>query len=44
MASSHRVTDLEIIPVRISNDEAPTSLSIVGPLFPPCYFIFLEPC
>ena len=23
MASSHRVTDLEIIPVRISKDEAP---------------------
>ena len=45
MASSHRVTDLEIIPVRISKDEAPTQLSVVGAFFkfPPCYFIFLEP-
>ena len=33
MASSHRVTDLEKIPVRISKDEALTPLSIVGPLF-----------
>ena len=33
MASSHRVTDLEKIPVRISKDEAPTPLSVVGPLF-----------
>ena len=33
MASSHRVTDLEIIPVRISKDEAPTQFSVVGPLF-----------
>ena len=33
MASSHRVTDLEKNPVRISKDEAPTPLSIVGPLF-----------
>ena len=33
MASSHRVTDLETIPVRISKDEAPTPLSVVGPLF-----------
>ena len=33
MASSHRVTDLEKIPVRICNDEAPTPLSVVGPLF-----------
>ena len=32
MASSHRVTDLEQIPVRISKDEVPTPLS-VGPLF-----------
>ena len=32
-ASSQRVTDLEIIPVRISKDEAPTQLSVVGPLF-----------
>ena len=33
MASSHRVTDLEKNPVRISKDEAPTSLSVVWPLF-----------
>ena len=33
MASSHRVTDLEKIPVLISKDEAPTPLSAVGPLF-----------
>ena len=33
MASSHRVTDLEKIPVRISKDEAPTPLLVVGPLF-----------
>ena len=33
MASSHRVTDLEKILVRISKDETPTSLSVVGPLF-----------
>ena len=34
MASSHRVTDLEKKnPVRISKDETPTSLSVVGPLF-----------
>ena len=33
MASNHRVTDLEKIPVRISKDEAPTQLSVVGPLF-----------
>ena len=33
MASSHKVTDLEIFPVRISKDEAPTPLSVVGPLF-----------
>ena len=31
MASSHRVTDLKKIPVRISKDEAPTPLSVVGP-------------
>ena len=29
----HRVTDLEIFPVRISKDEAPMPLPIVGPLF-----------
>ena len=33
MASSHRVTDLEKIPFCISKDEAPTPLSVVGPLF-----------
>ena len=33
MASSHRVTDLETIPVRISKDEAPTQLSVVGAFF-----------
>ena len=33
MASSHRVTDLEKIPVRISKDETPMPLSVVGPLF-----------
>ena len=33
MASSHRITDLENIPVRVSKDEAPTPLSVVGPLF-----------
>ena len=39
MASSHTVTNLENIPVWISKDEAPCLC-----LFPPCYFIFLEPC
>ena len=29
----HRVTDLERFPVRISKDEAPTPLPVVGPLF-----------
>ena len=33
MASSHRVTDVEKIPVGISKDEAPTPLSVAGPLF-----------
>ena len=37
MASSHRVTDRENIPVRISKDEAPTPLSVVGPLI--VYFL-----
>ena len=37
MASNHKVTDLEKIPVRISKDEAPTPLSVVVCLFPPCY-------
>ena len=31
MVNSHRVTDLEKNPVRISKDEAPTPLSVVGP-------------
>ena len=31
MASSHKVTDLEKIPVRISKDEAP--MPVVEPLF-----------
>ena len=29
----HRVTDFEKFPVRISKDEAPTPLPVVGPLF-----------
>ena len=29
----HSVTDLERFPVRISKDEAPTPLPVVGPLF-----------
>ena len=33
MASNHKVTDLEKIPVRISKDETPTPLSVFGPLF-----------
>ena len=33
MASSHRVTDLDKNPVRISKDEVLTPLSVVGPLF-----------
>ena len=33
MASNHRVTDLEKNPFRISKDEAPTPLSVVGHLF-----------
>ena len=33
MASNHRVTDLDKNPVRISKDEAPTPLSVIGPLF-----------
>ena len=32
MASNHKVTDLEKIPVQISKDEALTPLSVVGPL------------
>ena len=33
MASSHRVNDLEKIPVRISKNEARTPLLVVGPFF-----------
>ena len=33
MASKHRVNDFEKNSVRISKDEAPTPLSVVGPLF-----------
>ena len=33
MASNHRVTDLEKIPVQISKDKALMPLSVVGPLF-----------
>jgi len=33
MANSHRVTDLANNSVRISKDEAPTPMSVVGPLF-----------
>ena len=33
MASNHRVADFTKIPVLISKDEAPTPLSVVGPLF-----------
>ena len=33
MGSNHRVADFTKIPVRISKDEAPTPLSVGGPLF-----------
>ena len=33
MASNHRVTNLEKIPVRTSKDEALMPLSVAGPLF-----------
>ena len=33
MASNHRVTDEEQIPVLISKDEPPMPLSVAGPLF-----------
>ena len=39
----HRVTDLDKLPVRISEDETPTPLPDLC-LFPPCHSIFLEPC
>ena len=38
----HRVTDLEKIPVRIAKDEAPTPLSVVGPLFIPSLLFHLS--
>ena len=43
MASSHRVTDGEKNPFRISKDEVPTPLSVVGTLFISS-LLFLEPC
>ena len=43
MASRHKVTDEGKIPVRISKDEAPTPLSVVGPLFISS-LLFLELC
>ena len=43
MASSHKVTNGGKNPVRISKDEAPMPLSVVGPLFSSS-FLFLEPC
>ena len=43
MASSHRVTDLEKIPVRISKDKAPTPLSVVGLLFISSLLFHLSP-
>ena len=42
MASSHRVANLENIPVRISKDEAPTPLSVVWPLFISCLLFHLS--
>ena len=33
MASNYRVADFKQIPVLISKDEAPTPLSVAGPLF-----------
>ena len=42
MASSHRVTDFEKIPVPISKDEAPTPLSVAGPLFISCLLFHLS--
>ena len=45
MASSHRVTDLEKIPVRISKDETPMPLPVVGPLFISSLLFHLsQPC
>ena len=42
MASNHRVTDFEKIPVRISKDEAPTPLSVVRPLFISFWLFYLS--
>ncbi len=45
MASNHRVTDLEKIPVESPRMKFRRHFQQVGLcLFPPCYFIFLEPC
>ena len=43
MGSSHKVTDLEKNPVRISKDEAPTLLSVIGPLFISSLLFHLSP-
>ena len=43
MASSRRVIDEGNIPVRISKNEAPDALSVVGPLFISS-LLFLEAC
>ena len=42
MASSHRVTELQKYPLEISKDEAPTPLSVVGPLFISCLLFHLS--
>ena len=45
MASSHRVTNLEKIPVESPSMKLRRHFQSLGLcLFPPCYFIFLEPC
>ena len=43
MASSHRVSEGEIIPVRISRMKVRHCQWLGLCLFPPCYFIFLDP-
>ena len=42
MASSHRVTDVQKIPVQISKDGAPAPVSAVGPLFISCLLFHLS--
>ena len=43
MASSHRVTDFEKNPVRISKDEAPTRLDLIRePVFIGCFILFSQ--